>query len=67
MNYLDSATWSVTHGANHCSRGNPAPTQLVWVEHMIMHYSSAQKKTLLPARRFAAGGEKSGSAKGGLV
>jgi len=32
-----------------------------------MHYSSAQKKTLLPARRFAAGGEKRGAAKGGLV
>jgi len=29
---------------------------------MIIHYSSAQKKTLLPARRFAAGGEERGPA-----
>ena len=29
-----------------------------------MHYSSARKKTLLPARREAAGGEKRGPARG---
>jgi len=39
---LDSATWSVTHGASYCNRRSYAPTHLVWVERMLMHYSSAQ-------------------------
>jgi len=37
----------------------PAPTQLVWVEPVILHYPAAHALAPLhPAHRFAAGGVK---------
>jgi len=54
---MDSAALYVTHGASHYSSGSYAPAHLVWVERMIMHYSSARKKPLFspPAASRRAG------------
>jgi len=55
--YMHSATLSVTNGTSHYSPGSYAPAHLVWVERMIMYYSSARKKTLFtpPAAKRRAG------------
>jgi len=46
--YMHSDTLSVTNNTSHYSPGSYGPAHLVWVERMIMHYSSTRKKNFTP-------------------